>query len=696
MSNQTVFSVCGMCPVRCPIEVEVENGQCRFIHGNRQIAGIRGALCTRGAAGIPFVRDEERPQFPMLRIGERGEGKWRRISWEDAYGYAADHLKAACSIEGGKSLLWSDAGGPFSDLRQAFVRGLGSPNFFIEDALHAVNRNHAALSLFGFTDDRLVPDLKKARHVVLQARNLLDSVHVQQANDLLDSLENGCKLTVIDVRSTVTSGKADRFFMIRPGSDYALNLAIIHVLLKEKLVDPAFAKSWIADIDELDKLTQPVSPELAEKETGIRAADITALAHDLAKAAPHVIWHPGCDSSRYVDSFHFSRSIFIINSLLGSIGASGGLSLAMRPEAIGQVGLKRLSDLFPAVTEKRADGVGWKYPAFIGGPGLYHEAFRAIQTKDPYPIKACVTYQSDPLGELPDPAVVKSWLDRLDFLACISDAWSETAWQADLILPLSPYLERESILGQINGIHPSFLVRQRCTTPRFDTRSDWEIVSGLSKKLGVDTLAFDTIDAIWAWQLTDTGVRVRDFDRKGLVEFSGKLPHDGLPGDFRFTTESGKIEMVSTNWQRQGLSSLKTYTPKPRLPSGSFRLTIGGCGLQSGGRTINNPLLYSRMPENVLWMNRARAAELSIENGTIVTVSSGAFSGSIRIRLTEFIHHEAVFMVPGFGRTLPVESRAMGKGLAANRLMIGGLDIRDQDGGGLAFQEHVVTVAKAG
>src|SRR5512136_396268 len=143
MAAKTVYSVCGMCPVRCPIEVDVENGESRFIQGNRQVRSIRGALCTRGAAGIPFVRDDERPQFPMLRKGERGEGRWQRLSWEEALSHAADKLSEVRSTHGGRSILWSDTGGPFSDLRQAFVRGLGSPNYFCEESVYGVNRQHA-------------------------------------------------------------------------------------------------------------------------------------------------------------------------------------------------------------------------------------------------------------------------------------------------------------------------------------------------------------------------------------------------------------------------------------------------------------------------------------------------------------------------------------------------------------------------
>jgi thiosulfate reductase/polysulfide reductase chain A len=694
MSSDTIFSVCGMCPVRCPIEVAVEDGACRFVQGNRQIAGIRGALCTRGAAAIPLLRDDERPQFPMRRLGERGQGRWERISWEGAFAYAAEKIEAVRARNGGPGLLWADTGGPFSDMRQAFARALGTPNFFTDESIHGANAGHAALSLFGFGSSHLTLDLRHARHTVLQGRNLFESVDIRQANDLLDGMENGGRLTVIDVRATVSAAKADRFLRIRPGTDYALNLAVIHTLLHEGLHRPGAAGNWIADLDELGRMVEPYTPQFAAKETGLPAADIVGLARDLAQAAPQVVWHPGWKTSRYSDSFFVCRTAYIINAILGAVGTRGGLPLSVQPEDIGRKGLRRFTDLFPSVAEKRADGVGWKTPAFEGGPGLLHEALRAVESGDPYPVKAGIFYQLDPLAELPDPERLKGILARLDFLMCITSSWSETAWQADLILPLSTHLERESLLGQLGGVKPAFMMRRRCVPPRFETRADWEIVSGLAGKLGAGPLALPAIEAVWRFQLEGTGVGLRDFDAKGVAELAGRPHYGKLSAGYRFPTDSGRIEMVSFRWRRQGIPSLGPYAARPAPGRGSFRLTLGGCGAHAGGHTVNNPLLHRQMPENVLWMNPGPAADLGIADGETVSVSSGERAGRIKVKLTEHIHPEAVFMVRGFGRTLPVESRACGRGIAHNRLMPGGLDLSDSAGGGVALQEHFVTVTK--
>ena len=180
--------------------------------------------------------------------GERGEGKWRRATWDEALDHVAERLKAVVNSYGSHSVLFSDRGGPFRDLHMALVRGLGSPNYCNHDASCARNVHHAAMSLFGFGRKDLVYDLKNSRHVVLQTRNIFESINVKEVNDLLESMGNGCKLTVIDIRSNESASKADRFLMIRPGTDYAFNLAIIHVLMNESLYDSEFASLRIKDL----------------------------------------------------------------------------------------------------------------------------------------------------------------------------------------------------------------------------------------------------------------------------------------------------------------------------------------------------------------------------------------------------------------------------------------------------------------
>jgi len=696
MSREVVYSVCGMCSVRCPVAVDVEDGKVASVFGNPHAAGLKGALCARGAAGPGLLYDDERPQTPLIRAGARGEGKWRAVSWDEALDYVADKLKDIRAKYGPESLLLSDRGGPYIDLVRAFVRGFGSPNYCNHDTACARNVQHASLSIFGCGRKELVYDLKNARHVVLQSRNILEAINVKEVNDLLDARDAGCKLTVVDIRANVPASKADNFFLIRPGTDYAFNLAVINILITEKLYDRKFVKEWVEDFETLKAFVAPYTPEFAEKETGVSAQALKLFVHQLAKAAPKVIWHPGWMTARYSDSFYVSRTAYIINALLGAIGAKGGLPLGCKAGDVGRKGLKQLMELFPKPEQKRADGAGWAEGRthFDGGPGLVNLAFESIETGKPYPIRAYIAHRHDPLMAFPDQEAVKKLWEKLELFVAVTFTWSDTAWNADVVLPMSTYLERESIIASKGGLKPQFFLRKRAVAPRFDTRADWEIYAGLAKRLGMEALAVDKVEELWARQLEGTGVSVEDFAAKGFVELADKPTYKPLS----FKTASGKIEMLSPKLEKDGLHGLPPYVSPARPPQDSFRITFGRCGLHTQGHTVNNPLLFELMPENVLWINKTRAKALGIEHMDMVEVAPaapGGQAGRLRAFVTEFIHPECVFTIHGFGHTLPVESRAKGRGVSDNELMPGGMAKWDKSGGAMAMQEHFVNVRKA-
>lgn len=695
MPKEYVYSVCGMCTVRCPIRAEVEGGRVSRLEGNPHAPGIKGSLCPRGAAGVALTFDDERPQAPLIRAGGRGEGKWRQVSWDEALDHMAGKLDAVRSRFGARAILFSDRGGPFTDLHRAFVRGLGSPNYCNHDSACARNVQHASLSLFGMGRTELVLDLKNARHVVLQTRNILEAVNVKEVNDLLDAKDAGATLSVIDIRANVPACKADNFFLIRPGTDLAFNLAVIHALLESGLHDKAFADRFIKDMAALQAFIEPYTPAWAEAETGVAAAAVEDFARQLAAAAPAVIWHPGWMAARYQNSFQVCRTAYIVNALLGAIGAKGGLPLSNKPSDFGRKGLKSLQDLFEKPKDKRADGVGWDEGRthFDAGPGLVHLNYQAMATGRPYPVKAYIAHRHDPLMAFPDPEHLKSLWKNLDLLVSVTFTWSDTAWFSDVVLPMSPYLERESIIASKGGLKPQFFVRRRAMQPRFDTRAEWEIYAGLAKRLGLAGLCFDSIEDIWRYQLEGTGVAVEDFAAKGFVELAD-APRYRTRDELTFKTPSGKIEIVCAALEKDGLRSLAPYAPPIRPPEGLFRITFGRCALHTQGHTVNNPLLFEQVSENVLWINAGVAQKLGIRDGEQVEIGGGRHVGRIKALVTEFIHPEAVFMLHGFGHTLPVESRARGKGVADNLLMPRGIEKWDRCGGGVAMQEHFVSVRR--
>jgi len=232
--------------------------------------------------------------------------------------------------------------------------------------------HHASLSLYGLGRKAFNYDFKNCRHLVLYGRNMFESLKVKEAKDLMNSIASGMKLTYIDVRQTVTGSKASRFWMVRPGTDYALNLGLIHAVIKEKAYDTAFVDRWCTGFSDLSEFVAPYSPEWAEKETGIPAEEIAAFVQELKEERPRVVFHPGWMLARYMDSFYANRTTHILNVLMGNVETEGGQIVAKGPGDYGKPGLNVLADLPPEVTERRADGVGWKYTHFDPGPGLFH------------------------------------------------------------------------------------------------------------------------------------------------------------------------------------------------------------------------------------------------------------------------------------------------------------------------------------
>lgn len=691
MSQQAIYSICGMCTVRCPIRVEVDSRGIRSLEGNPHFRHLNGRICPRGVAGQALVEDRERPQTPLIRQGERGEGKWRQASWDEALDYVAERLSGLMDRHGPETLGFSDRGGPFRDFHRAFLRGLGTPNYCNHDSSCARNVQHAHQSLTGLGRKDVVYDLEKAGHVVLQGRNLFESIDVQEVSALNTAMNKGCRLTVIDIRANVSATKADRFFMVRPKTDYAFNLAVIHELLRTGQYDREFAKRHIRDLDKLMTFVEGYSAEWAAEETGVPARDIRSFVSELAAAAPSVIWHPGWMTARYDNSFSICRSIYIINALLGAYGARGGLPLANSPGDVGQKGLNKFMDLYQKPQAKRADGVGWRYPHFEEGPGMAHLMYEAMESGEPYPVTAYIAYRHDPLMAYPEPERLKEIFSNLELLVSVTFSWSDTAWFSDVVLPLSPYLERESIIATKSVLQPFFFLRQRAVEPLFDTRADWEIISGLAKRLNLPDLAYDSVRDIWDFQLEGTGVSVEDFQETGIVPLASQ---EIYKEEIQFKTPSGSIEIISGKLEEQGFPSLKPYESPAKAQSNRFRLTFGRCALHTQGHTVNNTYLHERMPENVLWINSREAKRLGIGDNETVQIRSNGHSERIRAKPTDMIHPEAVFMLHGFGHTLPVETRAYGKGAADNKFMPGGLRKWDPAGGGLALQEHYVEVSK--
>ena len=191
--KKSVYSICGMCTVRCPIRVESEDNRVTWIEGNQHQLG--GAMCAKGTAGVALRHDTERPQSPLIRVGARGAGRWRAASWDEAYDYITGKMQSIKKEFGPESVVLSSRGGPWQGMYKAFIHAYGSPNYTNHDCTCGRNTHHASLSINGVGRKGFAYDIKNARHLVLFGRDMFSALRIAENNQTLDMLDNGGRLT---------------------------------------------------------------------------------------------------------------------------------------------------------------------------------------------------------------------------------------------------------------------------------------------------------------------------------------------------------------------------------------------------------------------------------------------------------------------------------------------------------------------
>ncbi len=690
--EKEVYSLCFMCSVRCPIRVLVKNGQVSWIEGNPHVGGMEKALCPRGAAGTALLNDTQRLQTPLIRVGERGSGQWRRASWDEALDLVADKLSKIKETWGPQSITWGERANLATHVSKTFMAALGSPNYFSHDALCKGSVNTACRSLFGLTDAQVGLDYKNARQIILYGRNMFEAISVKEVNSLMAALEAGAKLTYIDPRATVTAAKSHRYWMIRPGTDLALNYALMNVIINEELYDASFVGQWIHGFEELEAFVRPYTPEWAETETGIQKEKIITLAREVAKDSPKVIFHYGYRGAGEANEIYLRRSLLMLNALMGSIETKGGLFFKKGPGELGKKPARKLSAGDVSKPEAiRCDKVGTKdFPLPDPAHGVPQTLPETILNQDPYPVKAMIAFRFDPLMSMPDRNLTIKAINKLDLVVSIDINFSDTAWYSDVILPESIYLERMDCVQQANGLNPQMYIRRQAVAPRYDTREGAMIIKALADRLGIGRhFPYESMEDLVRWQLEGTGFSLEDFDKKGFVAY-GKGPiFRDRSKDFGLKTPSGKIEFKSSLLEDAGFESFPPYIPVKARDANQFQLVVGRCAIHTHISTQNNPLLNEQVPENMLWINAGRASALGVKDKEMVKVVSPAGTVSMKAHVTDLIHPEAAFMLHGFGHLAEKGKRCYKKGGSDAELQ---QNITDTVGGSPALHATVVQV----
>jgi thiosulfate reductase/polysulfide reductase chain A len=680
---QRLFSVCDMCFNKCGLIARVEGGVVQKLDPNPKFLKSRGMLCARGNAGIKQLYDPDRLKYPLLRKGARGEGKWQRLTWDQALDHAAEKLQRIGEQYTRCGVLFM-AG---SDLQSRFVHRFaevfGSYNVISHESNCLLSRNRAFLDTFGEVPH---PDMLKCKYVIMAGANRFEALVTPDSIDMMTAMRQGCKLVVLDPRFTKTAALADEWHAIKPGTDMAFFLGIAHVIITEKLYDEKFIAEKTYGFDRFKEHVQSYTPEWAAAECEIAAEDIRRIAREIAAAAPAAMVYPGRRSSDYENSTQIRRSFAIVNALLGNWDQPGGMTAARK------VGLKSPGVEAPWYDDNPDERVdAGMAKMMFEEEGSFKLTRDAVIEGKPYPIKGWFTYKTNPMQTGANRARTIEMINKMDFMMTVDITMSDTAWMADLVLPAPSYLERQDPASGLQGSSACACVvtRDPVVPALFESRPMLQIVTGLAQRLKLGEHFDFTMEEYRRKQFDKLPDAMAALQKDGVY-----YNHDKLYGVYEgrvFKTMSKKIELYNKRYADLGLDPMPTYQPPREVPQGKFRIVVGRDAYVTQGSTTNNALLFELEPENTLWLHPDSARPLSIRPGDMVEVTSIVGKGRLKVRLTKEIRPDTVYMATGFGVLSRGLSLVYGKGACIAEVLE---DYTDEISGNMAMHETMVTVKK--
>jgi anaerobic selenocysteine-containing dehydrogenase len=671
-------SVCAICDptTQCGLDLSVRDGRIVKVEGSRENPHNRGSLCAKGAATRQYVYHEDRLRAPLRRTGPRGSGEFEAISWDEALDEIAANLERVKAESGPESAVFY-VGYP-KQLRP-FVQRLaleyGSPNFCTESSACFTATMMAFRLVYG---QMAGPDLRNTRCALVWSSNPFHA-NTPAAGHLMDALDRGIKLVVVDPRRTQLAARADVHLQLRPGTDGALALGVAHVILEEGLHDGEFVAEHTKGFAEYRDYVRRFDPERVEGITGVPAEKVRAAARLYATTRPAALMFSAAPVVHHANGVQNSRAVFALIGLTGNFDIAGGNKPA-RPSWLEIAGAgfvtrqhefelpRSWDDLPPRV------GAG-RFPVWaeLVDQAQAMDLPRQIRTGDPYPLKALVAFGLNH-RMFPGPDKFLEAIQELDFICDVDLFATDASRYADIVLPACSSVERSEV-----RCYPEKYVTltEPAIAPLGEARSDTDIVFDLARRLGLDDPLLNpasegaadpaaTFSAAVDWIFEPSGMTIAE-----LAKHPGGMPvRDPLAAPDRqylehgFPTPSGKMEFVSSVLERLGpgigADALPTWRPPGHHPEADseadpepardypFILNSGSrLPMFIHSRTYRLSWTRGLRPRPAADLNPADARALGIAQDDQIELSTPA--GSIRVlaNLTELAQPGVVHMYHG-------------------------------------------------
>jgi thiosulfate reductase / polysulfide reductase chain A len=667
-----VPTYCEVCFWKCAGWVyKTKEGKIWKIVGNDEDLNCNGRLCPRGTGGVGMYYDEDRLKTPLLRIGERGNQTFKPVSWDEAFSYIAEKMNKIASEHGPEciALFTHGSGGTyFGDLLKAF----GSTN--IAAPSYAQCRGPREVGFIAtFGEEIGSPentDIRDTKCLVLIGSHIGENMHNGQIQEMSDAIDKGATIITVDPRFSTAASKSKYWLPIKPATDMALLLAWIHVIINEELYDKKYVEKYTFGFDQLKEHVKDLTPEWAYGITTIDPNVIRATAREMGHASPSVIVHPGRHVTWYGDDTQRSRAIAILNALLGSWGRRGGF---FRSDKAHLENFPHPPFPEPKKTWRDAFPNKYKLADLALASGIC-EATIPTADRD-CSFRGWIVNGTNLIETLPNRKQTIEAIQNLDLLVTVDTMPMEITGWADVVLPECTYLERYDSIRTGPARKPQIALRMPASEPLYDSKPAWWMAKELSKKLNLqEYFKWNSFEELLDWQLKQVDSSLEEMKRIGVKTFERSADDIYFADDeeVEFSTGTGKIELYSTTFEAEGFDPLPKYTAHEEPPEGFYRLIYGRAPMHTFSRTSNNPNLTDLMDENTVWVNPKVAKEWGLANDQYIWLKNQDNIISdfpIKVRITERIRWDSVYMVHGFGHAQKELKRCYGRGASDSQLI---------------------------
>lgn len=649
--TQVVKTDCALCVNCCGINAYVREGKLVKVEGMQEHPINRGALCPKGEKLVEYVYSPDRLKYPM----KQENGNWRKISWDEALDTIAAKIADIKEKHGAKALAVHCGSVGVEHLEAAFFaqrfRGAyGTPNFFSVESGCFRQRILTRQMTFG---RYITEDVEGANCIVLWGHNPDDSRWLV-ADWTREAVRKGAKLIVVDPRR-IPLAKEGIHLQIRPGTDCALALGMLNVIISEGLYDKAFVEEWTVGFDKLKEHVKQYSPERVEEITWVPASDIKKCARIFATHKGASIVQGTCSLDRQFNDVQNSRALAILQIVTGNIEVPGGwVANKILP----------LTDLRILVEEKPIGADDYPlHNELWGRLAAYGHAMvlpDVILTEKPYPVKALIVTAGNPALTMPDSKNYKKALEKLDLVVTIDLFMSETCELSDIVLPACSFLEQTGIggypIGLMHGIS-YMMLRRKVIEPIGESMPDWKIWSELGRKMGYDKyFPWKTDEEMVEHLLEPSEVTLKQLEEHPEGILYAPKAYD-LYKKIGFKTPSKKIEIFSETLQQAGFDPLPTYVEPSQSPVRTPELAKEYPLILTTGARIreyihtqlrNVPEIRGQAPDPLAEIHPSTAAKYGIVDGGKMVVETKEGSIRINAKVTQDIAEQVVSVPHGW------------------------------------------------